>query len=487
MIRKTAPALFPWLLFFSFSACAEDPAGPSPGVHATGGARAALEAGPLFPLSVSDRRIVDAAGRSVILRGMQHHALQDVRYVGREVLPEDYPRIASWGFTVLRMAISWSRIEPRRGEYDAAYFDEIRAALDAAHAAGLGVVLEWHQDAWGKCSPPADSPTAVNANGAPEWTCPASYVPSLTGFANLWDRLYANEDGILDAYLAAWQEVVKRLGSHPGIAGYDLFNEPHGTGTSPALERDKVFPLYRKTTAALRSAGAKGLLVLDAPLLRNEKLEMYTEPLGGLDRDLVYAPHLYTSWVKFYYLKRGATQADKARDFANAVSEAERLGLPLWNGEWGVNLNLESRLEDLERHVLLEDRHAIGSSYWAFQRAVPDQGDDSISGGQSILNTDRSVRWDALDKIARPYPIQTPGKVATLSYDFSTKRLSVEADIESTNVPMVLYAPRRHLGASVCLSVTGLEGWTWDEAAGERILVKLAAPGRYTVQVAPCE
>jgi hypothetical protein len=474
------------LMTSSETACSNADSRPEPGVHATGGARAKLDAGPLFPLSTKGSELLDAAGRSVILRGLQHHSLQDVRYGGREVMPDDYPRIASWGFNSLRVAFSWSRIEPTRGSYDDAYFAEMRAVLDAAQAAGLGVILEWHQDMWGKCSQPADSPTTPNANGAPDWTCPADYEKSFLKFGVLFDRLYANEDGLLDAYLAAWTEVVKRFGSHPAVVGYDIFNEPHGSAESPALERDGVFPMYRKTIAALRSAGAKQLIFLDAPIGRYDTFVMYTEPFASVDPGLVYAPHLYTNWIGLYYLKRGPTQESKERDFSTATEQGAALGLPVWNGEWGVNYNLESVLEDLERHVLLEDRYRMGSSYWAFQRAVPGQGDDSISGGQAILNTDRTIRYDLLDKLARPYAVQTPGTLATLKYDFATRRLLVEADIKDTTVPMVLFAPRRHLTDAVCLSVDG-GGFQWDEATNERLLVLFASAGRHTVHLAPCE
>lgn len=477
------------LLACTQAGCSKD-AAPGPPVQADGGTHATLDAGALFPIAVKGGQIVDPAGRTVILRGLQHHALQDVRYAGREVLSEDYPRIASWGFTTLRMAFSWSRLEPVRGAYDDTYLGEIRQALDAAHAAGLGVLLEWHQDLWGKCSQAETSPSAMNANGAPDWACPSGYDDTRPlAFPELFDRLYANEDGLLDAYVAAWQHVVRRLGDHPAVVGYDLLNEPNGTAPYPAFERDALFPTYRKTIAALRAAGARGPLLLEAPFRRFETYEMYTERFAEVDPDLVYAPHLYTGWFSLYILKRSPTQQSKELDFGKAAAQASAMGLPLWNGEWGVNLMLETGLDDLERHTTLEDRYRIGSSYWAFQRAVPGQGDDSISGGQSILDADRSVRFQVVDKIARPYPIQTPGALTSLAWDWESRKLTVEIDATDVSSPMVLYAPRRHLGASMCVAVEGpsARAWQWDEASNERLVVKLSAPGRHTVRLSRCE
>jgi hypothetical protein len=451
------------------------------GINAPEANRSTLDEGPFLPLGTQNGRIVDAAGRDVILRGVEHHALQDVPYIGREVLPEDYPLIASWGFTTVRMAISWSRIEPMPGQYDDGYIAEIRAAMDACQAAGITVVLEWHQDLWGKCAATLVDNTA---NGAPDWTCP-NPVPAVGA---LFDRLWQNQDGLFDSFLAAWGHVLGVLGNHPALLGLDVFNEPTGTAQTPALERDYVYPAYRRIVPALRAAFPKGLLFLDATLARNDSMTLYTEPLDSLGAGVVFAPHLYTGWLKLYLLGKEISPDDKAADFAAARAQAAALHLPLWDGEWGVNLNLDTALADLETHVGLEDTSLIGSSYWAFERAVPTNGNSSISGAQSILDVNRQVRQPVVDRLSRPYPIQSPGTLAGLEYDFSAARLTVTIDVTSVTSPLVLYAPARELSAAQCLSVTGPGAWHFDQRADrERVLVGFDAPGRYVVTLAKCE
>lgn len=97
------------------------------------------------------------------------------------------------------------------------------------------------------------------------------------------------------------------------------------------------------------------------------------------------------------------------------------------------------------------------------------------------------MRTDLVDKLSRPYPIQTPGALSKLEYDFTAHRLIVEADVTDTKVPMVLFAPRRHLSEALCLTVTGPASYQWDEARGERLLVQFAAPGHFLVRLARCE
>jgi len=456
-------------------------------VSAPGGERASLAEGAFAPLSTRGGDIVDAAGRTVILRALQHHGLQDVDYAGREFADTDFARVASFGFSALRMAISWSRIEPERGRYDEAYLGRIAHVLDLAAAAGPGVVLEWHQDAWGRCSQPAGTPVRQTANGAPDWTCPADYEPSLLGFYALTDRLWNDEDGLLESWIAAWTQVVSRFGRHPAVLGWDLYNEPSATGASPSPERDRIFPAMRRLVPAMRAAGAGGLFLVNAPLERNETFRMYTEPLDDLGPGAVFAPHLYSGWLLMYSLRQRVSPSDKARDFAAALAQGEALHLPVWNGEWGVNLLVDGSLEDMRTHVETEDASRVGSSYWSFSREVPGQANDSVSGGQALLDRDGRLRTDAIRLLSRPYPVQTPGRLEKFRFAFDTHTLSMELSADAAGgAPLVVYAPAVHLGDSVCLEVQGPGRWRWDEAARERILVEFGAAGSWTVALRPC-
>ncbi len=462
----------------------------SPGVHDGINApveQTELDPGALLPLSTNASQILDAEGREVILRGLQHHALQDVDYGGRDVVPEDYALIASWGFTTLRMAISWSRIEPEPGVYDGAYLDEVRDALDRAQEAGLVVILEWHQDLWGRCSQEPGSTYAVNANGAPDWTCPDDYEPSVFGHWQLFDRFWDNEDGVRDAFVDAWGVVIDALGDHPAVAGYDVINEPQGSADTPDLELEYVFPAFREIVPALRDGGAGGILLLDATIMRNETFQMATEPLSDIGPDLVYAPHLYSGWTSLYLFQQRIGVEDKQHDFAAAARQGEELELPVFNGEWAVNLNLDGALEDAQTHASLEDAYAIGSSWWAFEQAVPGQGDDSISGAQAILDEERVPRQELVDILGRPYPIAAPGKIIGFSYDAAGASLAVEIDADGSAAPVILHAPRRLLGEVICLDAVGGGAWTWDEdAARERVYVRLDDAALYTVTLGAC-
>ena len=84
--------------------------------------------------------------------------------------------MAAIGWNVVRLLLSWSRVEPAPGVHDDAYLEQVRAAVRALAARGIYTILDLHQDAWGPtlaarpdevCAPPAE--LAFGWDGAPGW------------------------------------------------------------------------------------------------------------------------------------------------------------------------------------------------------------------------------------------------------------------------------------------------------------------------------
>ena len=78
----------------------------------------------LAPLQTADRRIVDTAGRDVLLRGANVNSLGEY-WQGVPAIPPtlpvteaDWDLMASRGFSVVRLLVTWSRVEPVRDVID---------------------------------------------------------------------------------------------------------------------------------------------------------------------------------------------------------------------------------------------------------------------------------------------------------------------------------------------------------------------------------
>ena len=66
--------------------------------------------------------ILDEEGRTLILHGCNYMGME---FGWFEHTPEDFERIAGWGFNVVRLPIAWHYLEPEQGIWDISYLEEI--------------------------------------------------------------------------------------------------------------------------------------------------------------------------------------------------------------------------------------------------------------------------------------------------------------------------------------------------------------------------
>src|SRR3546814_18991425 len=110
--------------------------------------------------------------------------------------------------------------------------------------------------------------------------------------ARAFDNLYANRDGIQDAFAAAWQQIVDALRTYRAqLAGYDLFNEP-AAGTQnllcsqplgcPQFDGLSLQPLQDQLAAAVRERVGHHILRYDSNTLFDFSLSStYYKHLSG--------------------------------------------------------------------------------------------------------------------------------------------------------------------------------------------------------------
>src|SRR5688572_19550239 len=208
--------------------------------------------------------IVDEGGRQVLLRGLNVNQLGDY-FQADPALPttmplteRDFEEIAELCFNVVRLVMNWSAFQPERGAFDAGYVARVREAVRWAARHDLYVVLDMHQDSWGKfiATPPGYTcepglGPAVGWDGAPAWatftdgltTCRANDTRELSpAVAQAFQSFYVDRDGIQQELVATWARIARAFARDERVAGFDLLNEPHpgflvGADQSAALGR----------------------------------------------------------------------------------------------------------------------------------------------------------------------------------------------------------------------------------------------------------
>jgi endoglycosylceramidase len=320
-------------------------------------------------LSVSGSRIIDASGRAVLLRGFNTSALLEPETVAPAPLSEqDISEMQRSGFTVLRLPIAWSRLEPVRGVVDAAYLDEVARVVSLAESHGMYVVLDMHFLDWGP---------AFGGSGAPRWAT-VSGVPDLQFWP--WESWRRHLSPAVNAsftyfwlapdwqrdFSLVWRAVASRFRSDPGVAGYDLFNEPHPIPIPPRLfEQDWMWPLYARTIADIGAVDPNHLFFVEGDLLGDFPTTIV--PLQA--RGVVYSPHIYTGSLvpPAFDGHRGPLVAHVAEQ----LGEAGQVPAPMWTGELGIDHSAPHAFGYADAMLDAYDDNQTGWGWWQWREGTP--------------------------------------------------------------------------------------------------------------------
>ncbi|MEO8602548.1 MAG: cellulase family glycosylhydrolase [bacterium] len=445
-------------------------------------------------------RIVDAEGREVLLRGVNVNALAEY-WQGSE-LPTVFPLaagdpelMASIGWSTVRLLLSWSRVEPAPGAYDDAYLGAVRDTARRLTQHGLYVILDLHQDAWGAtlvarpdevCA--AGSSPALGWDGAPGWAsldddkprCAQAGVRELSpavqaAFTNFFaDAPGPGGVGVRQRYARMLGHLAAFFAAEPGIAGYDVMNEPNAFD---ATQRSGLGALYGEALAEIRAGetagGGSPRLVLFEPSALFSLLGNGGAPPFAFDRDVVYAPHLYAGSISIVPLDAAAFQV--ARDEALPFG-----GAPVLSGEWGGDPGRAADPNDpyFLAHQGLQDDFAFSATLWTWRESCGDPhkiGDRragnvptvwgefevDCSNGNDVVG----LRQPLIDQLTRAYVRAAPGHLEVTSFDFASGAFSAEGSGAGAGVEVLAFYPAARYGAPRLFG------------AGLEVLRALPAPG----------
>lgn len=471
----------------------------------------------LRPLSTSaDGRIVDDLDREVLLRGANVNVLAEYWQgdPGHDpIIPladADWDSMAAHGFSVVRLLISWSRLEPERGVIDEAYLDEIDAHVTTAAEHGIYTVVDMHQDAYSSTiftADPAECPPGTQPakgwDGAPAWatitdglsTCllngDRNSSPAVTA---AWNHFYDDTDGIRTQFAQAWGAVAARFAGRPEVAGYNLLNEPDTS--RPAAE---LTPLYEAMLAdvagAIRAAEAEAgaafghLLIVEPAIPAGNPANGIVVPDGNRmgigNENIVAGPHNYGGSIG---------EGDPVSMSALFSSVADSLGIPLWIGEYGY-FRRDDGTATWPRQLAADQDHKVqGGAWWQWRQGCGDPhsiGYDQPAEGEIVqLNPvqcpgdiDLGPDEDFLRVLGRAFPRAAPGRVTLLSSDPDTGVFTLEASGATADSELVVWTPNE--AATHTVTFDGLTDMVELVVPGGRIITARTTGESYSMGIAP--
>jgi endoglycosylceramidase len=471
----------------------------------------------LRPLHVENQRIVDDLGRQVLLRGANVNALGEYAQADPATKPTapvtdaDWDSMAANGFSVVRLIMSWSLLEPERGKVDQAYVEKVKDTVRSANERGIYVVLDVHQDAWSMFSATPkgiDCPTGTEPargwDGAPKWatitdgatTCiaPGAERESAPAVERAFANLYANTDGIADQLTNVWASLASDFANVPGVAGYDLLNEPNPV---EPLEPNQVAysKWMQRTIDAIRAAETKVGTTTPKPIFA-EALQVYPMPNNALlpqyihDANLVFAPHNYGESIDHILTTEQTFTVDQ--------QGADELHAPLWIGEYGIWDTQPKSLDIMTRFAQQQDSRMVGGTWWQWRQTCGDPHSvagpgkpasaDQVHlitrscGDGATHDTDLRDTEQFLRILGRSYPRAAPGHLTGLTSDVATGKLTTAGSGATQGSPLVVWLPTIH-GATPKPSVTGLTDTELHTVDGGSILTAKATGGDWSLAV----
>ncbi len=459
--------------------------------------------------------IYDLDGRVVFLHGVNAvykrapYELYDDPGKPWDFTAADASLMATLGFNVVRLGLTWSGLEPGTapsndpaicgrgaprdpGQYNQAVVDTYLTKL-AQTVALLGryriyTILDMHQDVYNEMFDGEGAPNwAVCTDGVADTEAPGRWSQNYgTPAAGIAYNHFWNNDVVGDLqgeYDRVWAAVATAFRSNPWVAGYDPFNEPFSTSlVSGADEQfDRTVECFYTGTRFL------GLPADGSPKITCPAGD---PPSGVIPRILAADPTHLVFYETDIYATRGHSNFVGPMNFSHLVFNVH-VYCTQRNPQTGnpTNLNacvtqgqqiLTGRAEDrgelsapaqpqgpawivtefgatsdtaiLQHFTAQADQSLVGWAYWSWKY----YNDPTGSAAEALLDHDGNLKASARI-LSRTYPEAVAGRPTTVTFDPATAAFHlIYTPDQSVHAPTLIIVPTQvHYPNGYCANVTG--------------------------------
>jgi endoglycosylceramidase len=467
----------------------------------------------LFAKRGTQPGIFDAQGRFVILRGANYNVLGDYWQANpaiatvKDYNENDFKMMASYGLNCVRLVFNWSALEPVRGQYNQAYIDRIKKAIEDAAKYNIYILIDMHQDAWSKyivssAEDNCNRPTK-GWDGAPEWatitdgesTCMSeagigsgreTVRAVVHAFQNFWD----NTDGINDACIDAWIHLLKQTANYKNVLGYDLFNEPSLGYKALDEEVVKIGNYYSKLIKAIRNAEEKYNL-LSHIVFFETSISWNGNPIPFVpnynftnEPNICFAPHHYfESITDLLTIELG---------YSLLKSLAKMYNTGMLIGEYGFfDSDTSISSAKLKRFARVEDENFYSSTIWSWSQAPGDPHTIDWSGNNYPAtdfllseidingNFTGNLKTSFLNVLSRTRPNAIVGYPSKLMSNPDNGNMYLEATTDKSGITEI-WIPNRFGTPKISGSNATLQSLTIVEGG---FIAKVEVQKNYSIEV----
>jgi endoglycosylceramidase len=345
--------------------------------------------------------------------------------------------IASQGFNLARVSISFALLEPELGQYDASYVQPFLDLDQRLAAAGVYDLPTLMQGMYAN---------QFDGDGFPGWMVYTDGAPNIPGpfpqsylydpaEERAWDNFWANKPaadgvGLQDHFGQGLEYLARAFDTQPGFLGFDLLNEPWPGSQYPTCANPEGCPTFDQELGAfymriipyVRTADPEHLVFYEPHALFDQGANTHIGSVG--DSNAAFTFHNYCLGDQ-----PGLPQSDPGQDCGteeqivlnNADAQASQTGNGELEDEWG-NTN---SVPLLKRMVAEADQHMVGWSYWAYEDCCGSPG-AIVKDAAQDPNTPGNLNLPVLQALVEPYPQLISGTPTSWSFDPTSKTFTLQ-------------------------------------------------------------